>query len=206
MSKFRPIKLLVGLGNPGNEYNLTRHNAGYWLLDEIINRYENEAVMSEESKFHGEIGKINTGENEVRVLRSNLFMNQSGQSVSAVANFYKIKPDEILIAHDELDLLPGTIRLKMGGGHGGHNGLRDIISCLGNQNNFGRIRIGIGHPGNSSQVSNFVLKKPPVKEQCLIQDSIDELLRHINKVLKGEWQDVMNHIHGFNASAQEIQE
>ena len=206
MSKFRPIKLLVGLGNPGNEYNLTRHNAGYWLLDEIINRYENEAVMSEESKFHGEIGKINTGKNEVRVLRSNLFMNQSGQSVSAVANFYKIKPDEILIAHDELDLLPGTIRLKMGGGHGGHNGLRDIISCLGNQNNFGRIRIGIGHPGNSSQVSNFVLKKPPVKEQCLIQDSIDELLRHINKVLKGEWQDVMNHIHGFNASAQEIQE
>ena len=206
MSKFRPIKLLVGLGNPGNEYNLTRHNTGYWLLDEIINRSENEVVMSEESKFHGEIGKIITSENEVRVLRSNLFMNQSGQSVSAVANFYKIKPDEILIAHDELDLLPGTIRLKMGGGHGGHNGLRDIISCLGNQNNFGRIRIGIGHPGNSSQVSNFVLKKPPVKEQCLIQDSIDELLRHINKVLKGEWQDVMNHIHGFNASAQEIQE
>lgn len=206
MSKVRPIKLLVGLGNPGNEYCLTRHNAGYWFVDELIRRSEKKIILNDESKFYGAIGKINIGENEFRILRPNLFMNQSGQSVSAVAKFYKIQPDEILIAHDELDLLPGKIRLKIGGGHGGHNGIRDIISSLGNQGNFGRVRIGIGHPGNANQVSNFVLKKAPTKEQSYIQDSIIELNNHINKVIKGEWQDVMNQVHSFDASSINIQE
>ena len=137
MSKVRPVKLIVGLGNPGDEYSLSRHNAGFLFLDELILRSKNTVLMNHESKFHGYIGKINLAGNEIKLLRPSLFMNQSGQSVSAVANFYKIESDEILIAHDELDLMPGTIRLKNGGGHGGHNGIRDIISSLGNQNNFG---------------------------------------------------------------------
>jgi PTH1 family peptidyl-tRNA hydrolase len=115
-----------------------------------------------------------------------------------LANFYKIAPEAILVAHDELDIAPGTVRLKTGGGHGGHNGLRDIISSLGNQKQFGRLRIGIGHPGNAKQVSNFVLKKAPNTEQRWIEDSIDEVVRHIEAIVKGDWQLVMNQLHSFN--------
>ena len=180
---------------------------GSYLAEFLMNKgYEVHGIKRRSSSFNTQ--RIDHLYQDPHSDNQNIFLHYGDltDSTNLIRLIQEIKPDEILIAHDELDLLPGTIRLKMGGGHGGHNGLRDIISCLGNQNNFGRIRIGIGHPGNSSQVSNFVLKKPPVKEQCLIQDSIDELLRHINKVLKGEWQDVMNHIHRFNASAQEIQE
>ena len=127
-------------------------------------------------------------------------MNRSGLSVAALANFYKIKPEAILVAHDELDIAPGTVRLKIGGGHGGHNGLRDIISSLGNQKHFGRLRIGIGHPGNAKQVSNFVLKKASSTEQRWIEESIDEVVRHIEAIVKGDWQLVMNQLHSFNAA------
>ena len=129
-------------------------------------------------------------------------MNRSGLSVAALANFYKIEPEAILVAHDELDIAPGTVRLKVGGGHGGHNGLRDIISSLGNQKQFGRLRIGIGHPGNAKQVSNYVLKKAPTKEQQWIEDSIQEAASHIEKIVSGDWQVVMNEMHKFNAAEE----
>ena len=159
MTDTTPIRLLVGLGNPGSEYSQTRHNAGFWLIDELIRRLPNSQALSEDSKFHGWCGKLIIGGHSIRLLQPSTFMNRSGLSVAALANFYKISPDAILIDHDELDIAPGTVRLKIGGGHGGHNGLRDIISNLGNQKQFGRLRIGIGHPRNAKQVSNFVLKK-----------------------------------------------
>lgn len=201
MKNVSPVRLIVGLGNPGNEYVQTRHNAGFWLVDALLRRF-NGAALSEDSKFFGLTGQLTIGSQTCRLLLPTTFMNRSGQSVAAMANFYKIAAEEILVAHDELDIAPGTVRLKTGGGHGGHNGLRDIISSLGNQKNFGRLRIGIGHPGNAKQVSNYVLKKAPEQEQRWIEDSIDETVRHFEAVVKGEWQIAMNDIHSFNASEE----
>ena len=200
MTDTTPVRLLVGLGNPGSEYSQTRHNAGFWLIDELIRRLPNSQALSEDSKFHGRSGQLIIGDHSIRLLQPSTFMNRSGLSVAALANFYKIAPEAILVAHDELDIAPGTVRLKTGGGHGGHNGLRDIISSLGNQKYFGRLRIGIGHPGNAKQVSNFVLKKAPNTEQRWIEDSIDEVVRHIEAIVKGDWQLVMNQLHSFNAA------
>jgi len=199
MKNISPVRLIVGLGNPGNEYTQTRHNAGFWLVDALLRRF-NGASLTEESKFFGHTGQLTIGTQTCRLLLPTTFMNRSGQSVAALANFYKIAPEEILVAHDELDIAPGTVRLKSGGGHGGHNGLRDIISSLGNQKQFGRVRIGIGHPGNAKQVSNYVLKKAPEKEQRWIEDSIDETVRHFEAVVKGEWQLAMNEIHSINTA------
>ena len=203
MTDTTPVRLLVGLGNPGSEYSQTRHNAGFWLIDELIRRLPNSSTLNDETKFHGLCGQIIIGGHNVRLLQPATFMNRSGLSVAALANFYKIAPEAILVAHDELDIAPGTVRLKTGGGHGGHNGLRDIISSLGNQKHFGRLRIGIGHPGDAKQVSNFVLKKAPITEQRWIEDSIDEVVRHIEAIVKGDWQLVMNQLHSFNAAATE---
>lgn len=200
MKDIHPVRLIVGLGNPGSEHSQTRHNAGFWLVDELVRRFPSAAGLSEESKFFGITGQIHIGAYAVRLLMPNTYMNRSGQSVAALANFYKIEPESILVAHDELDIAPGTIRLKSGGGHGGHNGLRDIISCLGNQKQFGRLRIGIGHPGNAKQVSNYVLKKAPAKEQQWIEESVCEAVKHIEAIVKGDWQLAMNELHSFNAA------
>ena len=151
-----PIRMIVGLCNPGTEYDGTRHNAGADFVDELARQYAGQ--LSPESKFYGEAGRINVGGKDIRLLKPTTFMNRSGQSVSAMAKFFKIAPEEILVAHDELDMDPGVAKLKIGGGHGGHNGLRDIIKALGNNNNFARLRIGIGHPGNAKEVANYVLK------------------------------------------------
>lgn len=198
MKSVSPVRLIVGLGNPGNEYAETRHNAGVWFIDALLHHFP--ASLTDESKFKGQTAQINIAGHNVRLLVPTTFMNLSGQSVAALANFYKIEPESILVVHDELDILPGTVKLKSGGGHGGHNGLRDIISCLGNQKQFGRLRIGIGHPGNAKQVINFVLKKASAPERQLIDDAIDESLRYIEDIVKGEWQQAMNHLHGYNAA------
>ena len=156
------IRLIVGLANPGAQYADTRHNAGAWFVTRLADQLG--AKLSPDSKSFGLIARVSHQGEDVRLLIPTTFMNRSGQAIAAVAGFYKIAPAEILIAHDELDLSPGQIRLKTGGGHGGHNGLRDAIASLGNQNGFHRLRVGIGHPGDSSLVSGFVLSKVPRSE------------------------------------------
>lgn len=169
------IKLIVGLANPGAEYAATRHNAGAWFVDLLAERLR--APLREEAKFFGYTSRVTLGGEDVRLLVPTTFMNLSGKAVAAMASFFRINPDEILVAHDELDLPPGVAKFKLGGGHGGHNGLKDIISKLGNNPNFHRLRIGIGHPGDKNKVVGFVLGKPPVSEQKLIDEAIDEAAR-----------------------------
>ncbi|MCE9950455.1 aminoacyl-tRNA hydrolase, partial [Hafnia paralvei] len=176
------IKLIVGLANPGAEYAQTRHNAGAWFVDALAER--NGQSLKEESKFYGYTARLNLAGNDVRLLVPTTFMNLSGKAVAALATFYRIQPDEILVAHDELDLPPGVAKLKLGGGNGGHNGLKDIQSKLGNNPNFYRLRIGIGHPGDKNKVVGFVLGKPLASEQPLIDDAIDEALRCTEVLLK----------------------
>ena len=151
------IRLIVGLGNPGREYETTRHNAGYWWLDELA-RLQNLSFKSE-SKFHGLAARGQLHGHEMLLLKPQTFMNVSGRAVGALAQFYKIAPAEMLVVHDELDLPPGVARLKMGGGHGGHNGLKDIIAHLGSKD-FWRLRLGIGHPGERADVAGYVLNDP----------------------------------------------
>jgi len=191
------IKLLVGLANPGPEYTNTRHNAGQWYLDQLASQ-EN-IQLKAEAKFYGLTGRIQFAGNDIRLLVPTTFMNLSGKSVAVMANFYRIKPEEILVAHDELDLPPGVAKFKLGGGHGGHNGLRDIISKLGNNKNFYRLRIGIGHPGDKNRVSGFVLGKAPRAEQDLIDQSIDEAARCTPILGQDGLAKAMNRLHSFKA-------
>lgn len=188
-----PIKLIVGLGNPGPDYANTRHNAGAWYVDQLARQAN--APLQTEKKFFGSVGRATWSGHDCRLLIPSTYMNNSGQAVAAVANFYKIDCDEILVAHDELDLPPGAMRLKQGGGHGGHNGLRDIISALGNQKQFARLRIGIGHPGDAKKVSNYVLRDPTQAEYQLIQDGLDEALKLSQPIITGDWQSAMNTLH-----------
>ncbi|PIJ49957.1 aminoacyl-tRNA hydrolase [Erwinia sp. OLTSP20] len=190
------IKLIVGLANPGADYAATRHNAGAWYLDYLARRHNQS--LKEEAKFYGYTGRFTLGSDEIRLLVPTTFMNLSGKAVSAMASFYRIAPEEILVAHDELDLPPGVARLKQGGGHGGHNGLKDIISKLGNNPNFHRLRIGIGHPGDRNKVTGFVLGKPPLSEQKLIDEAIDEAARCTELWLQQRDRlKAMNRLHAF---------
>ncbi|NRN29699.1 aminoacyl-tRNA hydrolase [Photorhabdus heterorhabditis] len=193
------IKLIVGLANPGAEYAQTRHNAGAWYVD-LLAQGHNQS-MKEESKFFGYTARINMCGHDVRLLVPTTFMNLSGKSVAALAYFYRIQPDEILVAHDELDLPPGVAKMKLGGSHGGHNGLKDIQNKFGNNPNFYRLRIGIGHPGDKNKVVGFVLGKPPTSEQKLIDDAIDEALRCTDILIKQDMDKAINRLHGFKASA-----
>lgn len=191
------IELIVGLGNPGAQYEDTRHNAGAWYVERLARRF-NES-LKQDSKYKGLTGRVRIDGQDVRLLIPQTFMNLSGQSVAPLANFFKIPPEKILVAHDELDLDPGVVRLKQGGGHGGHNGLRDIISNLGNNKNFARLRIGIGHPGNAKLVSGFVLNKAPQKEQDFIDQAIDEALALTPGIVSGDADKTMNRLHRFKA-------
>lgn len=191
------LQLIVGLGNPGSEYAQTRHNAGVWFVAALA--AEHNIRLNPEAKYFGLSGRGTINGQEVRLLIPTTFMNRSGQSVSAFANFFKIPLDAILVAHDELDLPVGSIRLKTGGGHGGHNGLRDIIAYSGNQNNFHRLRIGIGHPGDAKQVSNFVLNKAPQAEQEKIEDAIRAAVKVSSQMVNGELAKAMNQLNGFKA-------
>ena len=192
------IKLIVGLANPGAEYAETRHNAGAWYVDLLTRRYNQS--LKEESKFFGYTTRLSIANQDIRVLVPTTFMNLSGKAVLAMANFYRIAPDEILIAHDELDLPPGIAKLKLGGSNGGHNGLKDIANKLGNNSNFYRLRIGIGHPGDKNKVTGFVLGKPPASELKLIDDAIDESVRCTEILIKDDITKAMNRLHAFKAS------
>lgn len=191
------IKLIVGLANPGAEYAATRHNAGAWYVDLLAERLR--ALLREEPKFYGYTSRINLAGADVRLLVPTTFMNLSGKAVAAMATFYRINPDEILVAHDELDLPPGVAKFKLGGGHGGHNGLKDIISKLGNNPNFHRLRVGIGHPGDKNKVVGFVLGKPPVSEQKLIDEAVDEAVRCTEIWLQDGLTKATNRLHAFKA-------
>ncbi|WP_422528676.1 aminoacyl-tRNA hydrolase [Serratia fonticola] len=193
------IKLIVGLANPGAEYAQTRHNAGAWYVDLLAQRHNQ--PLKEESKFFGYTARLNLAGNDVRLLVPTTFMNLSGKAVGALATFYRILPEEILVAHDELDLPPGVAKLKLGGSNGGHNGLKDIQSKLGNNPNFYRLRIGIGHPGDKNKVVGFVLGKPPASEQTLIDDAIDESLRCTEILLEEGMTKAMNRLHAFKATS-----
>ncbi len=191
------IKLIVGLGNPGPQYAQTRHNAGAWYVEALARAYS--VSLSLDTKFFGHVGRGLINGNDCRLLIPNTFMNLSGKAIGALATFYKILPDEILVAHDELDMEPGTVKLKKSGGHGGHNGLRDTIKCLANSKDFYRLRIGIGHPGNKNQVSNYVLGKAPEIQQRKIEESIDEALRYTQDIIEGNHNKVMQTMHAFKA-------
>lgn len=191
------LRLIVGLGNPGPTYFETRHNAGQMFVEAIARAHN--ITLTAERKFFGLYGSGLVAGKEVKLLVPTTFMNRSGQAVAAICQFYKIAPEQILVAHDELDFEPGIARLKFGGGHGGHNGLRDIISASGNNKDFQRLRIGIGHPGNANEVANYVLKKAPAAEHDKILASIDEALRHLPQMVSGDWVSAMNQLHSFKA-------
>lgn len=186
------IRCVVGLGNPGPKYADTRHNAGFWFVDELARGHG--TMLRAESKFHGRVGRVSTTRGDCWLLQPTTFMNHSGRSVAALCRFYKIAPAELIVAYDELDLDPGVVRLKTGGGHGGHNGLRDICAALGSRD-FHRLRIGIGHPGHKEAVVGHVLSRPGRAEQQAMETAVDEALRVWDSVLAGDMQLAMNALH-----------
>ncbi|MYN02798.1 aminoacyl-tRNA hydrolase [Pseudoduganella sp. DS3] len=191
-----PIRLIVGLGNPGPDYEQTRHNAGFWLVDNLANSLPN-ARLQRESGFNAMVAKTTIGGNQLWLLEPQTYMNRSGQSVGAIARFYKINPDEVLVVHDELDLLPGTAKLKKGGSSGGHNGLKDISAALGTQD-YWRLRIGIGHPRTlnlNQPVADFVLHRPRREEQLLIDEAIEKALRIIPTAVAGDFTKATMELH-----------
>ena len=187
-----PIQLIVGLGNPGPEYEQTRHNAGFWFLEAMAHHLC--GSFRYEKKFHGDICRVEIGGILLRLFKPQTFMNRSGEAIATLAGFFRITPSIILVAHDELDLAPGTVRLKRGGGHGGHNGLRNIASHI-DGNAILRLRIGIGHPGHRQLVNNHVLSKPTSDERGMIDHAIDMALAEIDTIVHGDVQRAMNRLH-----------
>ena len=183
------IKLIVGLGNPGDKYETTRHNAGFWFIDQIAAQTNSKLAL--DAKMFGVVGKL---DQDRWLLKPTTFMNNSGKAVAALANYYKITPAEILVAHDELDLPPGTTKLKFGGGHGGHNGLKDIHAALGTAD-YWRLRLGIGHPGERNEVVNFVLKVPTREENDALQANIHAACGVVDLMLKGDFEIAMLKLH-----------
>jgi len=186
------IGLIAGLGNPGADYAATRHNAGFWFVDALAAAHG--ASLRAEAKFHGELGRAAVGGRDVWLLKPTTFMNHSGQAVAAVARYYKLAPEQILVAHDDLDLPVGTARLKRGGGHGGHNGLRDVINHLGSRD-FLRLRLGIHHPGDSKAVVDYVLGRPSAADREAIEDAIARALDVMPLVVSGDLERAMNRLH-----------
>ena len=186
------IRLIVGLGTPGADYVETRHNAGFWLIDLIA--ADRSLSFRFEKRYNAEECKFKAEGKDIYLLKPQAFMNRSGQSVAALARYYKIKPEQILVLHDELDLPPGTNRIKQAGGHGGHNGLRDIVNHLGSREFF-RVRVGIGHPGDASQVVNYVLHKPSVADLNAIEAANRDTLAVMPQVLEGRIDKAMQALH-----------
>jgi len=187
-----PIQLVVGLGNPGEQYIGTRHNAGFWFVDELARRHG--GSFRADRRFGGHVCRIQVDGREVHLLRPSTFMNRSGAAVGPLARFFKIPVEAILVAHDELDLAPGTVRLKRGGGHGGHNGLRDIGQVMGSRE-FLRLRLGIGHPGDSSLVTPWVLGRPPQGDRIAVEQAMDQAADEMPLVVAGELEKAMNRLH-----------
>ncbi len=186
------IQLIVGLGNPGAEYEQTRHNAGFWFVDALA--YAHRCDLRKEARFHAEVGRCTVHGHDCRLQKPTTFMNRSGQAVSALAGFLRIPPSDILVVHDELDLPPGTSRLKKGGGHGGHNGLRDLIAHLGTQD-FMRLRLGVGHPGDRNQVVDYVLHRPGRDEREQIDAAMQRALEVMPLAIAGEFERAMHKLH-----------
>ena len=186
------IKMIVGLGNPGAEYEQTRHNAGFWFIDELAWQYK--ATLKEEKKFFGSVARISISGSDLWLLKPATFMNRSGQAVAALAQFYKIKPEEILVVHDELDIPCGRIKFKLGGGNGGHNGLKDIQARLGTPD-FYRLRLGIDHPGDRNLVVGYVLNKPSPEHRQQIDEAINKSLKTVPMLLAGEWEEAVRFLH-----------
>lgn len=185
--------LIAGLGNPGSQYEQTRHNVGFWWLDQLA--HDLSTTFAVDNKYHGQLAQATLGQHKLYLLKPLTFMNRSGQAVSSLANFYKIPTEQILVIHDELDLPVGSAKLKRGGGHGGHNGLRDIIACNGNDKSFLRCRLGIDHPGHSSMVSSYVLSKPSLSDRQQIELAIDNALRVLPDILDGDLDKAMQWLH-----------
>jgi PTH1 family peptidyl-tRNA hydrolase len=188
----KPIRLLVGLGNPGSEYAQTRHNAGVWFIERLLQ--DMGGSTKAESKFFGHVGKVIVNGQPVHALIPSTYMNESGKSVLAVAQFFKLLPEEILVAHDELDHDAGSAKLKLAGGHGGHNGLRDITRVFGN-GDFARLRLGIGHPGDRSRVTGYVLGAPTATERNAIDHSIGLACNAVPDLVAGEWNRAVKNLH-----------
>ena len=191
------LKLIVGLGNPGPEYARTRHNAGFWLVEELARRHG--GTFRFEGKHQAELARVRIGGEEIWLAKPMTFMNRSGGPVSSVLGFYKITPAQMLVAHDEIDLPSGTIRLKQAGGHGGHNGLRDLIAAQGD--GFWRLRIGVGHPGTKGEVVDFVLTRASADEQRTIDDTIVAGADAIEQMLRSGAQIAMNKLHSLGKPA-----
>lgn len=186
-----PIGAIIGLGNPGPQYATTRHNAGWWLIDWLAG--EAGVTLSANKRLHGEAGQARIGGETIWLIKPHTFMNRSGQSMRAVSDFYKLPATALLVAHDDLDLPPGTVRMKRGGGHGGHNGLRDAIAHCGPD--FARLRLGIGHPGDKSQVLSYVLKTAGRDEQQALDDGIERAGRGVLTLLEQGWDRAVQQLH-----------
>lgn len=193
------IVLIAGLGNPGNQYAATRHNVGFWLLEWLQRTYS--MTFATEKKFKAQTARFECNEQSVRIIAPDTFMNLSGRSIASMASFYRIDCSQILVIHDDLDLPPGSARLKIGGGHGGHNGLRDIVSNLGTAD-FLRMRIGIGHPGVNQDISGYVLNKPSSSERTLIVDAIDKAIGVLPDVVCGRYQKAMKQLHSLHCRGE----
>ncbi len=187
------IRCIIGLGNPGEKYRNTRHNAGFWFVDELARQHG--VLLRPESKFFGQLAKLSLPAGDCWLFQPATYMNRSGQATSALVHFYRLAPEQILVAHDELDLPAGSVRLKKGGGHGGHNGLRDIISALRSKD-FYRLRLGIGHPGHRDQVTDYVLSRPSREDQHKTEEAIDLAIGQIDELISGDYQQLMNKLHG----------
>ena len=177
------IRLLVGLGNPGPEYEATRHNAGFWWIDTVARRLG--AHLSADKAYHGLVARVNRPAGPIWLIEPQTYVNLSGKSVAPLARFFRIAPEEILVVHDELDVLPGQMKLKQGGSAAGHNGLKDIQAQLGSPA-FWRLRLGIGHPGDRAEVAGYVLRKPPASERELIEGCIDRSMEALDLLLAGD--------------------
>ena len=196
-----PLRLIVGLGNPGPQYVQTRHNAGFWLADELARQQG--CIFHPDSDIHGDLCRITVSGQVLWLLKPMTFMNRSGLSVATLARFHRIPLLEILIVHDDLDLPPGTVRLKRAGGHGGHNGLRDLITQLGG-NDFLRLRIGIGHPGGSRAALDYVLGRAPQSEQVPIERAITDALRELPCMIAGQWDRAMRTLHSRHIAVNNL--
>jgi len=186
------LRLIAGLGNPGPEYEATRHNAGFWWLDEVARKLG--ATLQSDRTYQARVARLNRPEGPLWLVEPQTFMNLSGKSVAGLARFFKIAPSEVLVAHDELDLPPGEVKLKQGGGHGGHNGLRDIHAQLGSSD-YWRLRIGIGHPGVKTEVMNYVLGKPPAAQRDAIEASLAKATGVLDQLLAGEMARATSALH-----------
>lgn len=191
------LRLVVGLGNPGPRYQDNRHNVGFWWVDRLAERFDGR--FRGENRFLGELCALDARAGEVRLLKPTTYMNRSGAAVAACARYFKVSPAAVLVVHDELDLPSGVVRLKQGGGHGGHNGLRDIVSALGSAD-FWRLRIGIDHPGHKDQVTDYVLHRPSQAQQQAIEAAMDLALDRFEDLSRGRFAQAMNSLHARSAA------